>query len=70
MVSEPAYSKWKAGKQGEITKPEAERFFGVDDYIKGVARQKRIERAKHIFRGDSNLEVAINVIAEIIGDVE
>lgn len=67
MTSEIAFRKWQAGALGEITRQEAERFFGVDDYIKGVARQKRIARAKDIFRGDTSLEQAISEIAEIIG---
>lgn len=68
MISESAYKKWAAGAYQEITKLEAERFFGVDDYIKGIARKKRIERAKEIFRGDLRLEDAICSIARIIGE--
>lgn len=67
MTSEVAFKKWLAGALSEITPQEAERFFGVDDYIKGVARQKRISRTKQIFRGDAHLEGAINDIAKIIG---
>lgn len=68
MTSEIAFSKWQAGAIGEISQQEAERFFGVDDYIKGIARQKRIARAKDIFRGDKGLEKAITDIAKIIGE--
>ncbi|MXP15326.1 hypothetical protein GRI44_11260 [Altererythrobacter confluentis] len=67
MISEAAFAKWEAGKVNEITRQEAERFFGVDDYIKGVARQKRIDRAQQIFRGQQRLEKAIAEIAEIVG---
>lgn len=70
MSSEIAFKKWESGALTEITKPEAERFFGVDDYIKGVARQKRINRARQIFRGEQTLEQAINDIAEVIGGPE
>lgn len=70
MTSETAFKKWETGALSEITRQEAERFFGVDDYIKGLARQKRIARAQQIFRGDPSLEQAISAISEIIGGKE
>jgi hypothetical protein len=68
MLTEAAFRKWKAGEVDQISKQEAERFFAVDDYIKGAARAKRIERAEQVFRGDPDLEDAISEIGSLLGE--
>lgn len=67
MIAEAAYRKWSDGAISEVSLQEAERFFGVDDYIKGVARKRRVDRAKQVFRGENDLETAILEIAKIVG---
>lgn len=68
MLAETAFIKWSAGEVDQILKQEAERFFAVDDYIKGAARAKRIERAEQVFRGDPDLEDAILEIGRLLGE--
>ena len=68
MLAEAAFKKWNAGEVDQISKQEAERFFAVDDYIKGAARAKRIERAEQVFRGDPDLEDAISEIGGLLGE--
>lgn len=68
MSSEVAFLKWRAGDIGTVSKQEAERFFAIDDYIKGEARTKRIERVRQVFRGESELETAIDVISKLVGE--
>lgn len=68
MSSEVAFLKWRAGDIGTVSKQEAERFFAIDDYIKGEARTKRIERVRQVFRGESELETAIDAISKLVGE--
>lgn len=67
MMKEPAYAKWLAGNQSTISQQEAERFFAVDDYLKGIARQSRLQRVRDIFRGDRDLNGAILEIEKMLG---
>lgn len=68
MLAEVAFTKWQAGEIDQISRQDAERFFAVDDYIKGAARAKRIERAEQIFRADLELKNAIREIAKLLGE--
>jgi hypothetical protein len=53
MLAETAYQKFCAGDVDEITSPEAERFFRVNDYVVGDARKGKIALTKRAFANES-----------------
>jgi hypothetical protein len=68
LLNETAYTKWKKGETDIITLQEAEKFFAIDDYIKGEVRKNRLQRTSKVFRGDKDLEDAIAAIAQLVGE--
>jgi len=48
-------SKLQSNGVDTVTTQEAESFFRVDDYVTGVAREKKISRILNTFRDDPKL---------------
>ena len=66
ILREPAIVKYFEGKLGRITRAEAERFFGLNDYITGNARDERVQRFKHIFEDDPDLGDVVQHMGTLI----
>jgi len=66
MVSCVAYVKVVENRLDEITKPEVEEFFRVDDYIVGEARERKLARIVNTFGEDPELGSIIKVLYERI----
>jgi hypothetical protein len=64
LLNEEAYRKLMQGKGREISLDEVERFFRVDDYIVGEARQARLRRILNLFGQDPKLGKAVHTFAE------
>jgi hypothetical protein len=66
MMNEQAFAKFIAGDTAAITKSDAERFFRVDDYVTGKARQAKIERFRILATNDESLTRAIAFLADLV----
>ena len=66
MLSCAAYEKVIEDRLDELTKPELEEFFRVDDYIVGEAREKKLTRIINTFGEDPELDSIIKVLYERI----
>ena len=64
MLASPAFEKIRANREAEITSREAEGFFMVDDYITGVAREKKLARIINTFGNDAELGRVIRLLKE------
>jgi hypothetical protein len=68
MQAEVAFKKWREGHAEEILPVEAERFFRIDDYVVGLLRRSRVERAVAVFAADSTMTEAIEAISTKVRD--
>jgi hypothetical protein len=66
MFTEPAFQKVQEGRDGEISKFEAEKFFRLDEYIVGAARERKIQQARNAFQNDPDLGAAVTKVASIL----
>jgi hypothetical protein len=66
LVQEDAYLKFRRGRQHEITKSDAERFFRIDDYVTGKSRAAKIERFRIIASRNSELSDAIVYLSGLV----
>lgn len=66
MLSEPAYRKVAQGRAKEVTIAEAERFFRLDDYVVGPARERKLAQAENAFHDDPKLGRAVNNAAQLV----
>lgn len=66
MLAEPAYRKVQEGRASEISKVEAEKFFRLDEYVIGGARERKIQQAQNAFQADPELGTAVTKIAAIL----
>lgn len=66
MIAEDAFQKIGMGQSASITKSEAERFFRIDDYVTGKARAAKIERFRIMATGNSELQVAIDILSKLV----
>jgi len=66
MMGEEAFIKFAQGRQQEITRLEAERFFRIDDYVTGEVRAAKIERFKIIVAGDKTLSLALDFLTGLV----
>lgn len=66
MLAEPAFQKFSTGREAEITKVEAEKFFRLDEYVIGAARVRKIQQAENAFHADPDLGTAVGRIASIL----
>lgn len=66
MLDETAFLKFRNNQRDSINKSEAERFFRVDDYVVGAARQAKIERFRIIASGSKELQAAIKFISALL----
>jgi hypothetical protein len=64
MLTSPAFEKIRENRENEITSREAEGFFMIDDYITGVAREKKLARIINAFGNDTELSHAIRLLKE------
>lgn len=62
MLGSPAFEKIRENRENEITPREAEGFFMVDDYITGIAREKKLTRIINAFGNDPELGKAIRLL--------
>jgi hypothetical protein len=63
MRGETALAKARDGE--EITVAEAERFFRLDDYVIGAARERKIRLAENAFHDDPEIGPVLTKIAAI-----
>lgn len=63
MLGEGAFQKIKEGREAEITRSDAERFFRLDDYVTGKARIAKIERFRIIASANTELLSAIEILS-------
>ena len=66
LVQEDAFLKFRSGRQDEITRSDAERFFRIDDYVTGKSRVAKIERFRIIASRNSELSDAINFLSGLV----
>ncbi|WP_374652302.1 hypothetical protein [Dongia sp.] len=66
MLSEPAYKKVAEGRAVEVTVPEAERFFRLDDYVVGQARERKLAQTENAFHDDPKLSLAVANAAQLV----
>ena len=66
MLGEPAHAKAKNNRLDEISVAEAERFFRLDDYIVGEARNRRILQVQNAFHDDPELSPTLVKSAELV----
>jgi hypothetical protein len=66
MLSEPAYKKAAEGRASEVTVVEAERFFRLDDYVVGQARERKLAQAENAFHDDPKLGPAVANAAQLV----
>jgi hypothetical protein len=66
MLADPVLARFRDGSASSVSPPEAERFFRVDDYVVGKARQRRIHRILNSFSDDPELGEAVRALAERI----
>ena len=66
MAGEMAFQKFVENKFDSVTTAEAERFFRIDDYVVGKAREGKIERIINHLGGDPDFGPAIQAIARLI----
>jgi hypothetical protein len=65
MLSEVACAKVREGRNGDVTIADAERFFRLDDYVLGAARERKIQQAVNAFHNDPDLGPVILVASEL-----
>lgn len=66
MLGEVAFQKMTEGREAEITKSDAERFFRLDDYVTGSARIAKIERFRIMASSDKDLLRAVDALSELV----
>lgn len=66
MLGEVAFDKFSKGKLTEVTPVEAEKFFRLDDYVVGAARERKIRMAENTFHNDPDLGLAILQIVSLV----
>jgi len=66
LVAEPAYLKHVEGRVSEIEPTEAERFFKLDEYIRGDRRKAIVARIVNLFEPDPDLGPAIREIKSLL----
>jgi len=66
MLVDRAFGKYVAGTRNAITPQEAEGFFRLDDYVMGVARQRKLNRILNIFGDDPELGQAVQDLAAMV----
>jgi hypothetical protein len=66
MMIEEAFVKFADGRQQEITRSEAERFFRIDDYVTGKARAAKIERFKIMVTRNKTLSQALEFLSGLV----
>jgi len=65
MLADAAYLKITTGREAEVTRSDAERFFRLDDYIVGEARNRKILLIENAFRNDPELSVIVTKVSSI-----
>jgi hypothetical protein len=70
MLAEQAYRKVREGRESEISKVEAEKFFRLDEYVIGAARERKLQQAQNAFQSDNELGEAVTKIASILKGAE
>jgi hypothetical protein len=66
MLGEPAFLKISQGKGNDVTLAEAERFFRLDDYVVGDARERKISQAMNNFHDDPQLGPVVAATAQLV----
>jgi len=69
MLSDEAFVMVTSGKESQVSKDAAERFFRLDDYVTGKSRTAKIERFRIIARGNPELERAILALAQLVKEL-
>lgn len=64
LLSDEAFIKFRTQGSDKVTVREAERFFRLDDYVVGTARQQRVQRMLNFFGTDPELGSAIRELAK------
>ena len=70
MLGETAFLKIRSGKDAELTRVDAEKFFRLDDYVIGAARARKIQQAENAFYDDPDLGPAVSKIASILRGIK
>jgi len=70
LLSEDALVKLRSGGPDQVSVREAERFFRLDDYVVGAARQQRVQRALNFFGSDPELGNAVRELAKKVQEDE
>jgi len=66
MQGEAAYAKIREGRESELTQAETEKFFRLDDYVLGAARERKIQQAEIDFRDDPELGPIVSKVAALV----
>jgi len=66
MVNELAYAKFAEGHKAEITLADAEKFFRLDDYVMGEARERKVRQAENAFNDDPDLGPVLVIAGALV----
>lgn len=66
LLNEVAYQKFDGGNVEDVTLAELERFFRIDDYVIGNAREARLRRILNLFGQDPKLGKAVLALAKML----
>jgi hypothetical protein len=70
LLASNAYLKAIESRSLDITRREVESFFRVDDYVVGLARERKVTRLKAMFDRDPQLGAIVKDLAELLRRLE
>jgi hypothetical protein len=70
LLSSNAFAKVRDGKETEVTTQEAAAFFRVDEYVIGMARDRKITRILNAFHDDPEIGPVATRVAELLNEGE
>jgi hypothetical protein len=66
LLSTDAYAKFTEGRIDDVTSRDVARFFRLDEYVTGSARERKITRLMNGFGKDPDLKHAIEIFQTIL----
>tara|TARA_B100000886_G_C20410306_1_gene486711 strand:+ start:152 stop:742 length:591 start_codon:yes stop_codon:yes gene_type:complete len=65
LISSSAYKKAREDKLEQISQREYNDFFIINDYMKNIKKNEKIQKLKNLFISDKELKIIIDKIASI-----
>lgn len=70
LLSSNAFIKIRDGKEIEVTSQESAAFFRMDEYVVGMARDRKITRILNAFHDDPEIGPVATRVAELLNEGE